>query len=188
MDAKKIEISESDSEEVVSKEPISETTETLLRKIDELQKEIETREELVDGHLNMLQRLQAEFENYKKRAERERIEYTEQANADLILKLLSVLDDFERALQVKKSDTSDTDSFKKGMVMIHKKFQKILEKEGVTPIDAVGEEFDPYYHEAVLAEVGDYKDDTIIEELEKGYMFKNRVLRPSKVKVGKRGD
>jgi molecular chaperone GrpE len=185
MDAEKIEISESDNGEVMFEESVSETTENLLQKIDELKKEIETREEMVDGHLNMLQRLQAEFENYKKRAERERKEYTEQANADLILKLLSVLDDFERALQTEKSDT---DSFTKGMVMIHKKFQKILEKEGLTPIDAVGEEFDPYYHEAVLAEVGNYKDDTIVEELEKGYMFKNRVLRPSKVKVGKRGD
>lgn len=186
MSAKKIEITEVDNGEALSEESVSEkTTKELLQKIETLQKEIETREELVEGHLKMLQRLQAEFENYKKRAERERKEYIEKANADLILKLLSVLDDFERSLQVK---SPDLDSFKKGMVMIHKKFQNILEKEGLTPIDAVGEEFDPYYHEAVLAEVGDYQEDIIVEELEKGYMFKNRVLRPSKVKVGKRGD
>jgi molecular chaperone GrpE len=146
-----------------------------------LQAECEEKDKQIKEYCQMLQRLQAEFENYKKRIEREQKTYTEQANADLVLKLLPVLDNFERALQ---SETPDIDAFKKGVAMIFSQLIKTLKAEGLSPINACGEEFDPYYHECVLTIVG-YEDDTVIEELEKGYMFKNRVLRPSKVKVGK---
>ncbi len=147
-----------------------------------LQSEIEEKDRQIEEYHSMLQRLQAEFENYKKRVERERDQYTEQANADLVLRLLPVLDDFERALQ---TESPDVPTFKKGVAMIFSQLVKMLEAEGLSPIEACGEEFDPYYHECVLTDVGNYEDDTVIEELEKGYMFKNRVLRPSKVKVGK---
>lgn len=147
-----------------------------------LQSEIEEKDRQIIEYHSMLQRLQAEFENYKKRVEREQNQYTEQANADLVLKLLPVLDNIERALQ---TENADIDSFKKGVAMIFSQLVKTLKAEGLSPIKACGEEFDPYYHEAVLTAVGDYEDDTVIEELEKGYTFRNRVLRPSKVKVGK---
>ncbi|MBU7024249.1 MAG: nucleotide exchange factor GrpE, partial [Theionarchaea archaeon] len=95
------------------------------------------------------------------------------------------LDNFERALD---AESSDFHSLKKGVEMIFSQFRKVLEGEGLSSIDALGEEFDPYYHEAVLTACGDYEDDTVIEVLEKGYLFRNRCLRPSRVKVGKRGD
>ncbi|MGD2073101.1 MAG: nucleotide exchange factor GrpE [Candidatus Thorarchaeota archaeon] len=150
-----------------------------------LRKQVQEKEAIVEEYLSMLQRLQAEFQNYKKRVERERSEVIEQATKDLVFNLLSVLDNFERALQ---SDASDTTSFKKGIEMIFKQLKKVLEAEGLSPIPAVGEPFDPYYHEAVLTAVGEYEEDIILEELEKGYLLKKTVLRPSKVKVGKRGD
>lgn len=138
-----------------------------------------------EDYLSTLQHVQAEFENYKKRVERDRADYIEQANAQIILKLLPVLDNFERALG---SENSNSDAFRKGVYMIFSQLKGILSAEGLSVIEAVGEEFDPYYHECVLAETGDYDDDIVIEEFEKGYMFKKKVLRPSKVKVGKRGD
>ncbi|MBU7014331.1 MAG: nucleotide exchange factor GrpE [Theionarchaea archaeon] len=169
-------------------EPVSESIEVppqCQEEIDALCREIEEQDRTVKEYLSTLQRLQAEFENYKKRVERERIEYTEQANTALLEKLLPVLDNFERALN---AESSDIHSLRKGLEMIFSQFRKILEGEGLSSIDALGEEFDPYYHEAVLVACGDYEDDTVIEVLEKGYMFKHRCLRPSKVKVGKRGD
>lgn len=153
--------------------------------INALCQEIEERDRRLEEYLSALQRLQAEFENYKKRAGRERAEYIEQANAVLLEKLLPVLDNFERALN---SESSDCNSLRKGVEMIFSQFKKVLEGAGLSSIDALGEEFDPYYHEAVLVACGDYEDDTVIEVLEKGYLFKNRCLRHSKVKVGKRGD
>lgn len=153
-------------------------------KVEALQREIEEKDKKAEEYLSMLQRIQAEFENYKKRAEKERREYTEQANATLILKLLSVLDNFERALAVESEDNS----FKKGIEMIFCQLTTILEAEGLSAITAAGAAFDPHYHEAVLAVEGDYDEDTVVEEFEKGYLFRKKVLRPSKVKVGKRGE
>lgn len=159
--------------------------EELLEQVKALQTEIEEKNQKTEDYLSMLQRLQAEFENYKKRAERERIEYTEQATSQLVLKLLPVLDNFERALC---AEGSDYDGFKKGVDMILSQLKGILSAEGLSAITAVGEEFDPHYHDCVITAAGDYDDDVVIEEFEKGYMFKKKVLRPSKVKVGKRGD
>ncbi|MBU7031117.1 MAG: nucleotide exchange factor GrpE [Theionarchaea archaeon] len=157
----------------------------LQEELMKLQDQLQEKDAIIEEYLSMLQRLQAEFQNYKKRVERERSAVMEQATGDLICNLLLVLDNFERALQ---SDASDIQSYRKGVEMIFSQFQKVLEAEGLSPIPAVGEHFDPYYHEAVLTAQGDYEDDTIVEELEKGYLLNNRVLRPSKVKVGKRGD
>lgn len=157
----------------------------LQKELMKFQDQLQEKDAVVEEYLSMLQRLQAEFQNYKKRVERERSAIIEQATGDLICNLLLVLDNFERALQ---SDASDIQSYRKGVEMIFSQFQKVLEAEGLSLIPAVGEHFDPYYHEAVLTTHGDYEDDTIVEELEKGYLLNNRVLRPSKVKVGKRGD
>jgi molecular chaperone GrpE len=168
-------------------EESAEAQEAEKKEIEVLQTKIEEKDRQIEDYVSMLQRLQAEFENYKKRAERERAEYTEQANADLIFELLTIMDDFERALNAEGA-TTDFDSFKKGVSMIFSQLEATLEKEGLSHVKALGEEFDPYFHEAVLTAVGDYDDDTVIEELEKGYLFRNRVLRPSKVKVGKKGD
>lgn len=177
-------------EESKEKEPVGKAVEPsevvkgdFIEEMKVLQEQIEKKEREAEEYLLLAKRVQAEFENYKKRAERERAEYTEQANARLILNLLPVLDNFERALNV---ENSDMNSFKKGLTMIFSQLKSVLETEGLSAIEAVGKEFDPYYHEAVLTAVGDYEEDIILEEYEKGYLFKTRVLRPSKVKVGKR--
>ena len=178
---------EKDEKDEITAETLDEASDEteLLETIEKLQKEVEEKSEKAEDSLAMLQRLQAEFENYKKRAERERAEYTEYATAGLILKLLPALDDFERAL---KTEPEEVDSFWRGIEMVFSQVCAVLKAEGLSPIKAVGERFDPYYHECVLVSEGEYDDDMIIEEFEKGYLFRNRVLRPSKVKVGKRGE
>ncbi|MBI2106995.1 nucleotide exchange factor GrpE [Candidatus Woesearchaeota archaeon] len=132
-------------------------------------------------YLDMLQRLKAEFENYMKRNEEERKEFVKYAKHDLILKLLSIKDDFERALESEK----ESEEFAKGVEMIFKQLHKTLEEEGVKPIKSLGEKFDPYKHDVIGKVEHDKHEDVIVEEIKKGYMLKDKILRPSLVKVSK---
>lgn len=136
-------------------------------------------EKEVKEYLDALKRLKAEFENYQKRIEKEKEDFRKYAAKDLILKLLEIKDNFERALGDAKED-----DFTKGMRLILKKFEDVLEKEGVKMVKAVGEKFDPYKHEAIAHEVSEV-EDLILEEMEKGYQLFEKVIRPSKVKVSK---
>lgn len=120
-----------------------------------------------------LQRLQAEFENYKKRTEKEQEQLKDHTKAQLLLKLLNIHEDIERT---KQQETGT----KEAVEMVHKNMLKLLQEEQVTEIKAVGEKPDPYKHEVLIKKEG----DTITEELQKGWMHKDKVLRPSKVKVG----
>ncbi len=128
------------------------------------------------------QRAQADFINYKKRAEQEKKETVEFANSELILGLLTVADDLERAFASLPSRRSKS-SWIEGIKLVYNKFRAILEARGLTEIDAKGKPFDPHLHEAVMHQEGE--EDIVIEEIQKGYKLKNRVLRPSKVIVGK---
>jgi molecular chaperone GrpE len=128
--------------------------------------------------MNQLKYLQADFENYRKYYEKEKQEIIERANEDLIKELLVVIDDFERALQSVEGEKD-----KQGLAYIYRNFLKILEKHGLKQIEALNRKFDPSLHEAVLKEVSEKDDGTIIEEIQKGFTFKGKVLRPSKVKV-----
>lgn len=130
-----------------------------------------------------LQRLQAEFENYKKRVDKEKEEFVKFANADFIQKLLIVIDTFEIALRHK---VEDKERFVKGMEMIYAQLMLILQAEGLRPIDALEKKFDPYIHEVMLKEKSEKEDGIILEELQKGYMLDDRVLRHSKVKVSEK--
>ena len=125
-------------------------------------------------YLERLQRLQAEFENFRKRTEKERLEILRNANEDLIIKLLSVLDNFELALK----NIND-----KGVSMIYSEFYSILEKEGLKTIETEGK-FDPQIHEALIQEDGK-EDGKILEEIQKGYLLNDKVIRASKVKISK---
>lgn len=129
-----------------------------------------------------LQRVQAEFENYKKRVDKEKQEFCDYAKEDLIRKLLPLIDNFELALKHKKSDKE----FHKGVELIYAQLITILENEGLKPIKALNEKFDPYKHEALLAEKSSKEENTILEELQKGYLLKDKVIRPSKVKVSRK--
>jgi molecular chaperone GrpE len=150
-------------------------------KINELQKELEEKARLAEERLSQLRYLQADFENYRKNLDRERETIIELANENLIKDLLVVLDDFERALQSVENEKN-----KEGLTMLHKNFLKILEKHGLRKIEALGKKFDPYYHEAFLKENSDKEDGIILEELQKGYMLKSKVIRHSKVKVSEK--
>jgi molecular chaperone GrpE len=135
-----------------------------------------------DSLLDRLARAQAEFENARRRSSKEQQEFRDYATVDTIKSLLPVLDSFERALKV-KSDAAD---FRSGVDLIYKQLQDALAKLGVRPIPATGEPFDPHYHEAIeMVETSDAPDHEVLEELQRGYKFKDRLLRPAMVKVAK---
>jgi molecular chaperone GrpE len=127
------------------------------------------------------QRSQADFANYRRRTDQEKEEAIKFANANLSLKILPVLDDFERAVVSLPSDLSGN-AWADGMRHIERKLRTLLESAGLSPIKAMGEPFDPRFHEAITQGKG--KEGMIVGELEKGYKFLDRVIRPSKVVVG----
>jgi len=130
---------------------------------------------------NRLLRLQADFDNYRKRARQEKEEMIGLANFVLIQKLLPVIDNLERALAALQEAPA---GMREGLEAIKKHFLEVLQQEGVALIESVGQPFDPRFHEAVLREEGsDHPPDMVVEELQKGYMMHTRVLRASKVKV-----
>ncbi|MEA1906471.1 MAG: nucleotide exchange factor GrpE [Euryarchaeota archaeon] len=129
-----------------------------------------------------LQRLQADFANYKKRTAKETIDSIEYANEELILSLLEVIDNFDRALDSVQQN-NDVNAVKKGIEMIFQQLWAVLEKEDVVHIEAVGETFDPHLHETVAKVQSDVASDTIVEELQRGYKYKSKVIRPCMVKV-----
>lgn len=130
-----------------------------------------------------LQRLQAEFMNYKKRVDKERQELSDLFKSELVGSLLPVIDDFERMLDHTNSEPNE---FLKGVKLIYQKFIDVLKEQGLKIIEARGQKFDPRLHEAMLTENSENGDDEIVaEELRKGYLFNNRLLRPAQVKVFK---
>jgi molecular chaperone GrpE len=125
----------------------------------------------------------AEFDNFRKRSERERSEAYKRARKDVLLDLLPVLDNFERAM-ASMSDSMENDAFTQGVELIYKQFQDLLKRLGVEPIDAVGKTFDPHLHEAVMMEPSDeHEVNTVITEFQKGYTLGDQLLRPAQVKV-----
>ena len=137
-----------------------------------------------DDYRDRWMRKSAEFDNYRKRIERERREQSDQAVVDLLQELLLVVDDFDRALTV---DSGDGDpAYRKGVELIHDKLHDLLAKYGVKPIDALGADFDPNVHQAVVHESSpDHREGEVIGELRKGYTINDRLLRPAMVKVAK---
>ncbi len=144
------------------------------------EKEVDKREQKIEELTDTLQRLQAEFENYKKYVEKSKAEFLKYAHADIIEKLLPVLDSFELALK----NTNDKEKLIKGIELIYTQLYSLLEKEGLKKIEANGK-FDPHLHEVLLKEESDKEEDTILEELQRGYMLGDKVLRYSKVEVSK---
>jgi molecular chaperone GrpE len=127
-----------------------------------------------------LRRAWAEFENARRRADRERSEFLQFATADLVRNLLPVLDDFERA---RKTETTDKE-YAKGVELIYQRFYDTLKRMGLEPIETEGKKFDPNHHEAVQREqTEDAEDQAILGELQRGYNFKGKLLRPAWVKV-----
>jgi len=133
-----------------------------------------------------LLRLQADFENTRKRLEKEKQDFTRFANEGIIIELLNTLDDLERAVELAESHHQDFPAFLKGVEMILAHLYEMLKEHGVKPIEAMGKLFDPSVHEALMqAEDNAVLEHTVIEELQKGYLLNDRVIRTAKVKVAK---
>ncbi len=157
--------------------PEQDEKEILKARIAELESEVS---EIKDQML----RKQAELDNFRKRLLKDKEESIKYANVNLLTDLITIIDDFERAIQ-SATASRDFDSFHSGIELIEKQFTGMLEKKwGLTRIVSVGEEFDPQKHEAIgMEESSDYDTETVIEDYQKGYILQDRVIRPAKVKV-----
>lgn len=147
--------------------------------LDPLERLRQEKEALKDRLL----RTAADFDNYRKRMERDRRELSAATTADVIAAFLPILDNFERALQ---AEAPDAGPFRRGIEMIHEQMLDLLRKRGVTPIEALGADFDPNVHQAVIHEASaDHREGEVMAELQRGYMLGDRLVRPSMVKVAK---
>jgi len=130
----------------------------------------------LDDYTEQLKRLQAEFENYQKRIAKEQAQFMCFANEKLIAELLTIMDDFEKALPTVKDE---------GIKMIYKKLSKLLESQGVKPIKSKGEKFDTFKHEVLCTQESDGEEDVVVEEIQKGYEMNGKIIRYAKVKITK---
>jgi molecular chaperone GrpE len=168
-------------------DPLDETAAAALETPDEGSSSAEarlTRER--DDYKDLLLRKTAEFDNYRKRIDRDRQAVTDSITAGVLEELLPLVDDLERALQAEATGPEGADAYRQGVELIHRQLMDLLRKRNVTPIDAVGADFDPYVHQAVTYEPAEgRRDGEIIEEFRRGYRLGDRLLRPSMVKVAK---
>jgi molecular chaperone GrpE len=154
----------------------------LAQRIEELERELGETQARAEEHLYNWQRSAADFSNYKRRTEDERSQLGQFSNAILIGKLLAVLDDFDRALESVPAEAHDP--WIEGVKLVERKLRGVLESEGVSPIEAVGQSFDPNLHEAVAhEETTEHPDNEVIGEVQRGYRLHDRVIRPSLVRV-----
>jgi molecular chaperone GrpE len=132
-------------------------------------------------------RLQADFENARKRWEREKQECMRYANEDIVCDLLNIIDDLERTLELAANKHNDFQAFLKGVEMILAHTYELLKRYGVSPLDTVGKTFDPHYHEALMqVEREELPEHTVVEEMQKGYLLNERLIRTAKVKVSRK--
>ena len=149
---------------------------------NQLKQEAEKSKEYWDRIL----RLQADFDNIRKRLEREKQEFVRFANEGIIVDLLNVIDDLERSLGLAQDKHEDFSAFLKGIEMVLAHLYDLLKKHGLAPIEAKGKVFDPHFHEALLhIETDNFPENTVVEELQKGYLLNDRIIRTAKVKVAK---
>lgn len=167
-----------ESEETVGQNEGTETDQ--IRMLEDKNAELEKKLEEAE---NRTLRLQADFDNFRRRARMDAEASEKYRGQSLISEILPAIDNFERALKV-ETENDQTRSLLQGMEMVYKSLLEALKKEGVQPIEAVGKEFDPHLHQAVMqAEDENYSPNTVIEEFQKGYMLKDRIIRPAMVKV-----
>lgn len=188
MESKDMEMPEEKKEKIWTDEQNGSESTDLEIEVDEitaLKSELEKSREESRKHYGLYLRSLAELENYKKRAVRDREEYSKFALLPLIQKLLPVVDDLERAL-AQFNNSKDLEGLSKGVEIITRSLQEIIKNEGVEPIEALGQPFDPQYHQPLIVEESDeHPENTIIEEFQTGYILHGRVIRPSLVKVSK---
>lgn len=160
--------------------------EELLEEIDLLRAEVEQYKKIEEEYTDRIKRLQADYDNYRKRTLKEQLEHIKRANKDLMEKLLTVIDDFEKAIEAAEKVKADK-GFLKGFVLIYTKLLDTLKKEGLEVIEPEGEEFDPSICEAVATEsVDEVEEGTVLDTLRKGYKINDHLIRPAVVKVCKK--
>nr|WP_281172444.1 nucleotide exchange factor GrpE [Ectobacillus panaciterrae] len=172
---------EKQAEEAVIEETV--TADETADESNELQEKVMELEAKLSETENRALRLQADFDNYRRRVQLDREAAEKYKAQSLVLDILPALDNFERAMKVEVND-EQAQSLLQGMEMIHRQLVEALVKEGVEAIEAVGQPFDPYLHQAVMqVEDSSYESNTVVEEFQKGYKLKDRVIRPAMVKV-----
>lgn len=166
------------------KEEIKDNDESLKQKLETLEKAVEDKQKEIDEYKNRWYRAQADFDNFRKRTQKEIQDIHLYAGEQLIKDILPVVDNFERAMD----SIEDRESpIYKGVQLIYQQLKNVLERYDVKEIDALGKAFDPRFHEAVMqVESREYENDTVIEVLQKGYLYHTKVIRPSMVKVAKK--
>jgi molecular chaperone GrpE len=153
--------------------------------LEALRSELEEANRKGQEYLQLLQRVQADFINYRRRMEQERTEQAKYAKSDVLLKLLPALDDFDRALAAVPPDAAGSD-WVQGIQIIRRKLQTLLDSEGVQRLETVGKPFDPWQHEAVMyEEAPGAEEGSVVEEFRPGYKLHDRIIRPAQVKVAK---
>lgn len=163
-------------------EPVPDTPEEAVTpETPDLEQALASEKKKAEEYLASWQRAQADFINYKRRSEQERLEFNKFANASLLLGLLPVLDDLERALAAIPSEFSEHD-WVEGVRLVERKFKSSLEAQGVKPVLALGMAFDPNFHEAIRQDKG--PEGMVIQEFQKGYTLNDKLLRPARVVVG----
>ena len=168
------------SEEEAPEEAASEAA-AMQEEIEALKGQVEKLTGDLQEKKDRLLRLQADFDNFRRRSAKEREEISAVVTQNFCKDMLPLLDNFERAMA---AETKDVEAFQKGVEMILTQFQEVLKKNGLEQIEAVGQKFDPNFHQAVMrVEDPEKEDDTVAQELQKGYMVKGRVIRPSMVQV-----
>ncbi len=172
-----VEPAEAGQEETGLVEPAEPSAEDV--RVDRLQQELQETQDL-------LRRKHAEFENYRKRIEREQKEFVSYATSELVLEILPVLDNLERALESTQGGESDSEKqIREGVAIVYRQFSDALKKAGLREVNALGEDFDPHVHEAVArVETAEHREGEILDVLQKGYVLKERLLRPAMVRVG----
>jgi len=155
--------------------------------LENLIKELDDSKSKLQDYSDRYLRLQAEFDNAKKRMQRQQQEFIKYANEEIILESLGILDDLERSVEAREAKHEDPEAFLKGIEMILSHLYEMLKKHNVRPIEAKGKPFDPALHEALMqVERDDHPENTVVEELQKGYLLGDRVIRTTKVKVSKK--
>jgi molecular chaperone GrpE len=136
-----------------------------------------------EEHQQRFVRAQADFDNFRRRTQKEKEELAKYASMKLITELVPVIDNFERAMATVPEGT-ESESFSKGIQMIFRQLESVLNNEGLTAMETVGQPFNPEFHQAIMqVESDEYEEGTVVEEVQKGYMLKDKVLRPAMVKV-----
>ncbi|WP_411343228.1 nucleotide exchange factor GrpE [Paenibacillus sp. WLX1005] len=171
-----------ESTETTEQDNTSEAAETPIEEVVS-RAELERLQAQADDQTQRLLRAQADFDNFRRRTQKEKEDLAKYASAGLITELIPVIDNFERAMAT-KPDSPELESFNKGVDMIFRQLSDVLKNTGLTPMESVGQPFNPEFHQAVMqVESDEHEEGTVVEELQKGYILKDKVIRPAMVKV-----